>query len=102
MKKLRTPEKDKTNSSFYQSIKHLLKKEFNVNSENKGKLAVTIAKGIMSVLFILLAVALMLKIIIDCITGRVDIGTVLISFFIFTAINVFLRIMAYNNETNKL
>lgn len=56
----------------------------------------------MSVLFILLAVALMLKIIIDCITGRVDIGTVLISFFIFTAINVFLRIMAYNNETNKL
>lgn len=36
MKKLRTPEKDKTNSSFYQSIKHLLKKEFNVNSENKG------------------------------------------------------------------
>lgn len=102
MKKLRTPEKDKTNSSFYQSIKHLLKKEFNVNIENKGKLAVTIAKGIMSVLFILLAVALMLKIIIDCITGRVDIGTVLISFFIFTAINVFLRIMAYNNETNKL
>lgn len=99
---MRTPEKDKTNSSFYQSIKHLLKKEFNVNSENKGKLAVTIAKGIMSILFILLAVALMLKIIIDCITGRVDIGTVLISFFIFTAINVFLRIMAYNNETNKL
>lgn len=99
---MKTLEKEKTKYSFCRSIKHMLKIMFNVNSKNKGKLAVTVAKGIMSVLFILLAVALMLKIIIDCITGRVDIGTVLISFFIFTAINVFLRIMAYNNETNKL
>lgn len=97
MKKLRTPEKDKTNSSSYQSIKHILKKEFNVNSENKGKLAVTIAKGIMSVLFILLAVALILKIIIDCIAGKADIVTVFISLFVFTTINFFLRVMAYNN-----
>lgn len=99
---MKTLENEKTKYSFHQSIKHLLKIKFNVNSKNKGKLAVTVAKGTMSVLFILLAVALMLKIIIDCITGRVDIGTVLISFFIFTAINVFLRIMAYNNETKKL
>lgn len=82
--------------------KHMLKIMFNVNSENKGKLAVTIAKGIMSFLFILLAVMFMLKIIIDCIAGRADIGTVLISFLVFTAINFFLRVMTYNNERNKL
>lgn len=102
MKKLRTPEKDKTNSSSYQSIKHILKKEFNVNSENKGKLAVTIAKGIMYVLFILLAVMFILKIIIDCITGRVDIGTVFVAFFVFVTMNAVLQVMAYNNETKKL
>lgn len=98
---MKTLEKEKTKYSFHQSIKHLLKIEFNVNSEGKGKLAVTIA-GIMYVLFILLAVMFILKIIIDCITGRVDIGTVLISFLVFTAINFFLRVAAYENERNKL
>ena len=99
---MRTPEKDKTNSSFYQSIKHLLKIKFNVNSKNKGKLAVTVAKGTMYVLFILLAVMFILKIIIDCITGRVDIGTVFVAFFVFVTMNAVLQVMAYNNETNKL
>lgn len=100
--KMKTLEKEKANGSFCRSIKHMLKIIFNVNSENKGKLAVTIAKGIMSVLFIFLAVTFILKIIIDCIAGRVDIGTVLISFLFFTAMNFFLRIMAYRNERNKL
>ena len=100
--KMKTLEKGKTKYSLHQSINHLLKIKFNVNSEGKGKLAVTIAKGIMYVLFILLAVTLMLKIIIDCITGKADIGTVLISFLVFTAINVFLQIMAYRNVRNKL
>lgn len=100
--KMKTLEKEKTKYSFHQSINHLLKIKFNVNSEGKGKLAVTIAKGIMYVLFILLAVTLMLKIIIDCITGRVDIVTVLISFLVFTAINFFLRVAAYENETKRL
>lgn len=99
--KMKTLEKEKTKYSFHQSIKYLLKIKFNVNSENKGKLAVTIAKGIMYVLFIFLAVMFILKIIIDCITGRADIGTVLISFLVFTAINFFLR-AAYENERNKL
>lgn len=98
---MKTLEKEKTKYSFHQSIKHLLKIEFNVNSEGKGKLAVTVAKGIMSVLFILLTVMFILKIIIDCITGRVDIVTVLISFLVFTAINLFLR-AAYENVRNKL
>lgn len=98
---MKTLEKEKTKYSFHQSIKYLLKIKFNVNSENKGKLAVTIAKGIMYVLFIFLAVMFILKIIIDCITGRADIGTVLISFLVFTAINFFLR-AAYENERNKL
>lgn len=98
---MKTLEKEKTKYSFYQSIKHLLKIEFNVNSENKGKFAVTIAEGIMYVLFIFLAVTFILKIIIDCITGRVDIGTVLISFLVFTVMNLFLR-AAYENVRNKL
>lgn len=100
--KMKTLEKEKTKYTFCRSIKHILKIMFNVNSANKGKLAVTIAKGIMSVLFILLAVIFILKIIIDCIAGRVDIGTVLISFLVFTAINFFLRVAAYENEINKL
>lgn len=99
--KMKTLENEKTKYSFHQSIKHLLKIKFNVNSENKGKLAVTVAKGIMYVLFILLAVTLMFKIIIDCITGRVDIGTVLISFLVFTVMNLFLR-AAYESVRNKL
>lgn len=99
---MKTLEKEKTKYSFCRRIKDILKIMFNVNSENKEKLAVTIVKGIMSVLFILLAVTFVLKIIIDCIAGRVDIGTVLISFLVFTAINFFLRIMAYRNERNKL
>lgn len=98
---MKTLENEKTKYSFHQSIKHLLKIKFNVNSENKGKLAVTVAKGIMYVLFILLAVTLMFKIIIDCITGRVDIGTVLISFLVFTVMNLFLR-AAYESVRNKL
>lgn len=100
--KMKTLEKEKTKYTFCRSIKHMPKIMFNFNSENKGKLAVTIAKGIMSVLFILLAVTFILKIIIDCIAGRVDIGTVLISFLVFTAMNFFLRVAAYENERNKL
>lgn len=99
---MKTLEKEKTKYTFCRSIKHMPKIMFNFNSENKGKLAVTIAKGIMSVLFILLAVTFILKIIIDCIAGRVDIGTVLISFLVFTAMNFFLRVAAYENERNKL
>ena len=99
---MKTLEKEKTKYSFCRSIKHMLKIMFNVNSKNKGKLAVTVAKGIMSVLFILLAVALMLKIIIDCIAGRVDIGTVFVAFFVFVTMNAVLQVMAYNNETKKL
>lgn len=99
--KMKTLENEKTKYSFHQSIKHLLKIKFNVNSKNKGKLAVTVAKGTMYVLFILLAVMFILKIIIDCITGRVDIVTVFISFLVFTAINFFLR-AAYENVRNKL
>ena len=94
--------KEKTKYSFCRRIKDMLKIMFNVNNENKGKLAVTIVKGIMSVLFILLAVIFILKIIIDCIAGRVDIVTVLISFLVFTAMNFFLRVVVYENETNKL
>lgn len=99
---MKTLEKEKTKYSFCRRIKDMLKIMFNVNSENKGKLAVAIVKVIMSVLFILLAVTFILKIIIDCITGRVDIVTVLISFFVFTAMNFFLRVAAYENETKKL
>ncbi len=100
--KMKTPEKEKTKYSFCRRIKDMLKIKFGVNSENKGKLAVTIAKGIMSFLFILLAVMFILKIIIDCIAGGVDIVTVLISFLVFTAMNLFLRVAAYENERNKL
>lgn len=99
---MKTLEKEKTKYSFCRRIKDMLKIMFNVNSENKGKLAVTIAKVIMSVLFILLAVTFMFKIIIDCIAGRVDIVTVLISFLVFTAMNFFLRVAVYENERNKL
>ncbi len=99
---MKTLEKEKTKYSFCRSIKHMLEIMFNVNSENKGKLAVTIAKGIMSVLFILLALTFVLKIIIDCIAGRVDIGTVFVAFFVFVTMNAVLQVMAYKNETKKL
>ncbi len=102
MENLKTPEKEQTNRFFYQNTKCLLKTIFNAKNERKRKLAMTFVKGIIPAVFILLAATFILKIIIDFITGEVDIKTVLISFFVFVTINFVLQVMAYKSERNDL
>lgn len=71
---------------------------FNVNSESKGESAITIVKVIMSAFFILIAVSFVHKIIIDCIAGRADIVTALISFFVIITVNTVLQVAVCRNK----